>query len=130
MSKVVLVTDDSFQAEVMESDRPVLVDFTAGWCGPCKQLAPVVEALAEAYDGKLKVAKLDVEESQSTAMKFGIMSVPTLLFMKEGKVADQVVGNVPRDQIEELFAERDAKNNTNHSCECAQHAGLDEDHPQ
>jgi thioredoxin 1 len=104
MSKVVLVTDDSFQAEVMESDRPVLVDFTAGWCGPCKQLAPVVEALAEAYDGKLKVAKLDVEESQSTAMKFGIMSVPTLLFMKEGKVADQVVGNVPRDQIEERIA--------------------------
>jgi len=104
MSKVVLVTDDSFQAEVMESDRPVLVDFTAGWCGPCKQLAPVVEALAEAYDGKLKVAKLDVEESQSTAMKFGIMSVPTLLFMKEGKVADQVVGNIPRDQIEERIA--------------------------
>ena len=104
MSKVVHVTDDNFQSEVMESDRPVLVDFTAGWCGPCKQLAPVVEALATAYDGKLKVAKLDVEENQNTAMKFGIMSVPTLLFMKQGKVADQVVGNVPREQIEERIA--------------------------
>ena len=104
MSKVVHVNDDNFQSEVLESDRPVLVDFTASWCGPCKQLAPIVEDLAQAYDGRLKVAKLDVEENQSTATKYMILSVPTLLFVKGGEVADQVVGNVPREQIEERIA--------------------------
>lgn len=104
MSKVVHVNDDNFQSEVMSSDLPVLVDFSASWCGPCKQLAPVVEDLAEAYAGRVKVAKIDVEEAQNTAMRYGIMSVPTLLFMKQGKIADQVVGNVPRKAIEERLA--------------------------
>jgi len=104
MSKVVHVTDDTFRSEVMESDRPVLVDFSASWCGPCRQLAPVVEALAEAYDGRLKVAKVDVEESQGTAMRYGILSVPTLLFLKRGVVADQLMGYVPRQTIEERIA--------------------------
>jgi thioredoxin len=104
MSKVIHVNDDNFQAEVMSSDVPVLVDFSAAWCGPCKQLAPVVEDLAEAYAGRVKVAKIDVEEAQGTAMRFGIMSVPTLLFMKQGKIADQVVGNIPRKMIEERLA--------------------------
>jgi thioredoxin 1 len=104
MSHVVHVNDENFQSEVMDSDRPVLVDFSATWCGPCKQLAPVIEELAKAYDGRLKVAKVDVEESQQTAMKYGIMSVPTLIFLKQGKVADQVVGNVPRHLLEERIA--------------------------
>ena len=104
MSHVVHVTDDNFQSEVMESDRPVLIDFSAAWCGPCKQLAPVVEELAKEYDGRLKVAKVDVEESQQTAMKYGIMSVPTLLFLKDGKIADQLVGNHPRHTLEERIA--------------------------
>ena len=104
MSHVVAVNDDNFQSEVVESDRPVLVDFSASWCGPCKQLAPVVEALAKDYDGRLKVAKIDVEESQQTAMKYQILSVPTLLFLRDGKVADQLVGNHPRQVLEERIA--------------------------
>ncbi len=104
MSHVVAVNDDNFQSEVMESDRPVLVDFSAEWCGPCKQLAPLVEELAKDYDGRLKVAKIDVEESQKTAMKYGILSVPTLLFLRKGKVADQLVGNHPRQVLEERIA--------------------------
>ena len=104
MSKVVHVNDENFQTEVMESERPVLIDFSASWCGPCKQLSPIVEEIAQTYDGRLKVAKIDVEESQATAMKYGIMSVPTLLFLKAGQVTDQVVGNVPREAIEERIA--------------------------
>jgi thioredoxin 1 len=104
MSHVVAVNDDNFQSEVMECDQPVLVDFSAEWCGPCKQLAPLVEELAKDYDGRLKVAKIDVEESQKTAMKYGILSVPTLLFLRKGKVADQLVGNHPRQVLEERIA--------------------------
>ena len=104
MSHVVAVNDDNFQSEVMESDQPVLVDFSAEWCGPCKQLAPLVEELAKDYNGRLKVAKIDVEESQKTAMKYGILSVPTLLFLRKGKVADQLVGNHPRQILEERIA--------------------------
>ena len=104
MSQVVHVNDDNFQAEVLESSSPVLVDFSASWCGPCKQLAPIVEDLAKEYDGRLKVAKIDVEESQQTAMKYGIMSVPTLLFLVDGKVTDQLVGSVPRQTLEERIS--------------------------
>ncbi len=104
MSHVVAVNDDNFQSEVMESDSPVLVDFSAEWCGPCKQLAPLVEELAKDYDGRLKVAKIDVEESQQTAMKYNIMSVPTLLFLVDGKVTDQLVGSVPRQTLEERIS--------------------------
>ncbi len=104
MSHVVAVNDDNFQSEVMESDRPVLVDFSAEWCGPCKQLAPLVEELAKDYDGRLKVAKIDVEVSHETAMKYGIQTVPTLLFLRKGKVADQLIGNHPRQVLEERIA--------------------------
>ena len=104
MSHVVAVNDDNFQSEVMESEQPVLVDFSAEWCGPCKQLAPLVEEIAKEYNGRLKVAKIDVEESQKTAMKYGILSVPTLLFLRKGKVADQLVGNHPRQVLEERIA--------------------------
>jgi thioredoxin len=104
MSQVVHVNDDNFQTEVLDSSSPVLVDFSAAWCGPCKQLAPIVEDLAKEYDGRLKVAKIDVEESQQTAMKYGIMSVPTLLFLVDGKVTDQLVGSVPRQTLEERIS--------------------------
>ncbi len=104
MSHVVAVNDDNFQSEVIESEQPVLVDFSAEWCGPCKQLAPLVEEIAKEYNGRLKVAKIDVEESQQTAMKYGILSVPTLLFLRKGKVADQLVGNQPRQVLEERIA--------------------------
>ncbi len=104
MSHVVAVNDDNFQSEVMESDRPVLVDFSAEWCGPCKQLAPLVEELAKDYDGRLKFSKIDVEESHETAMKYGIQNVHQLLFLRKGKVADQLVGNHPRQVLEERIA--------------------------
>ena len=104
MSKVVHVNDQNFQQEVLESDRPVMIDFSASWCGPCKLLAPIVEELAETYDGKLKVAKIDVEEAQQTALQYGVLSVPTLLFLKDGEVAEQIVGNVARQKIEEHIA--------------------------
>ena len=104
MSKVVHVTDENFQQEVMESDQPVMIDFSASWCGPCKQLAPVVEDLAQAYDGRIKVAKIDVEEAHNTALQYGILSVPTILFLKDGEVADQMVGKPTRQAIEERIA--------------------------
>ena len=104
MSKMLHVNDQNFQQEVLQSDRPVMIDFSASWCGPCKLLAPVVEGLAETYDGKLKVAKIDVEEAQQTALQYGVLSVPTLLFLKGGEVAEQIVGNVARQKIEEHIA--------------------------
>jgi len=101
MSEPTVVTDDNFAAEVLESDSPVLVDFWATWCGPCKMIAPIVEELAGEYDGRAKVCKMDVDSSQKTAAEFGIRSIPTLLLFKGGKVADQVIGAVPKQQITE-----------------------------
>lgn len=104
MSKVVEVDDANFESEVLQSEQPVMVDFSAAWCGPCKLLSPVVEDLAEAYDGRLKVAKVDVDKSQGTAIKYGIMSVPTLLFIKGGKIEEQMIGNQPRQAIEQRIS--------------------------
>ena len=94
--KPVTLTDDNFQSEVLNSDKPVLVDFWAEWCGPCKMIAPVVEELAKEYDGTLKVGKVDVDSNQRVSMQFGIRSIPTLLIFKGGRVVDQVVGAVPK----------------------------------
>lgn len=101
MSEPITLTDENFAKEVLESNIPVLVDFWAVWCGPCRMVAPVVEALATEYQGRAKVAKLDVDSAQKTAMDYGIRSIPTLLIFKSGKVADQVIGAVPRKQIVE-----------------------------
>jgi thioredoxin 1 len=92
MADVMKVTDDNFETEVVQSDIPVLVDFSATWCGPCKQLVPIVEDLAKEYAGRAKVVAVDVDQAQQTAMQFGIMSVPTLLLFKGGQTKGQMVG--------------------------------------
>jgi thioredoxin 1 len=89
---LVHLTDDNFKKEVLESGLPVLVDFWATWCGPCRMIAPAVEELANEFDGKIKVGKVDVDECPNSAGKFGIMSIPTLMFFKQGKVMEQLVG--------------------------------------
>jgi len=96
---VVVVTDDNFDSVVVNSNKPAVVDFWAAWCGPCRMIAPHVEALADEYAGKAIVAKLDVDTSRQTAMKFGIQSIPTLLFFKNGRVADRLVGAADRKVI-------------------------------
>ena len=93
-------TDDNFDAEVLKSEVPVLVDFWAPWCGPCKMIAPVVEELATEYDGKAKIGKLNTDENQQVAMKYGVMSIPTLIIFKNGEVADRIVGVQPKDNIQ------------------------------
>ncbi len=96
----VAVTDDTFEQEVLKSDVPVIVDFWAEWCGPCKMIAPIVEEIGNQYGDKLKVAKVDVDSNTKVATQYGIMSIPSLLFFKEGEVVDQIVGAVPKKDIE------------------------------
>ena len=101
MSEPITLTDGNFSAEVLDSDVPVLVDFWATWCGPCRMIAPIVRELSSEYEGKAKVCKLDVDSAQKTAAEFGIRSIPTLLIFKGGKVADHLIGAVPKQQITE-----------------------------
>jgi thioredoxin 1 len=93
------VNDATFEQEVLQSDKPVLVDFWAAWCGPCRALAPVVDEVAAQYSGQLKVMKMDVDRNSATPMRYGIRGIPALLVFKAGKVADQIVGYVPKDKI-------------------------------
>ena len=101
--KVATFTDGNFEAEVLQADKPVLVDFWATWCAPCKAIAPVVDAIAEEFDGQVKVGKVNVDDSPATPGKYGVRGIPTIILFKEGKVVDQVVGAVPKAQLEALI---------------------------
>jgi thioredoxin 1 len=97
------VADNSFDAEVLQSEKPVLVDFWAPWCGPCRAIEPFVEELAETYGDKFKFTRCNVDENPITPSKYGIKSIPTLIFFKQGKVLDKIVGIVPKSKLEEII---------------------------
>jgi thioredoxin 1 len=104
MAKNVLEIDDSsFDAEVLQSEKPVLVDFWAPWCGPCRAIAPIVEELSVAFGDKVKFMKCNVDDNPVTPTKFGIKSIPTLLFFKEGELLDKIVGIVAKSKLEEMI---------------------------
>ena len=94
-------TEANFEQEVLQSDVPVVVDFYADWCGPCKMMSPVVEKLADTYAGRVKIGKLNTDEAQSLAAKYGVMSIPNIVFFKNGEVVDRQVGAVPHSVLEE-----------------------------
>ncbi|MCL4519114.1 MAG: thioredoxin [Thaumarchaeota archaeon] len=105
MSKQVVVgTDSNWKQEVEQSNLPVIVDFWAPWCGPCRMVSPVIERLAEKYDGKLKVVKVNVDENQNLAMRYNIMSIPTVMLFREGKALDQAIGAAPSEFYERFLS--------------------------
>lgn len=100
MADIIEVTDDNFQAEVVEADKPVLVDFWAPWCGPCRMVAPVLEEIAAEKGDAIQIVKLNVDENPETAAKFQVMSIPTLILFKDGDVAHKVIGALPKRRLE------------------------------
>ena len=104
MANLPEVNDSNFESEVLKSTLPVLVDFGAAWCGPCKQLAPIVEQISHDYEGKLKVAYVDVDKAHETAMKYGVMAVPTLFVIKNGQIAEQMTGFQSRAALDKTIA--------------------------
>jgi len=105
MSKHITVTGENFETEVLKSPVPVLVDFWASWCGPCRMIGPLVEQLAEEYQGRLKVAKVNVDEEQDLATNHSVVSIPTLVVYKDGNIVNQGIGALPKQSIEALFKE-------------------------
>ncbi len=99
---VISVADSNFDAVILKSETPALVDFWASWCAPCRAIAPIVDEIAAQYKGRVRVAKMNVDENQSTPGKYGVRGIPTLILFKDGKVVDQLVGAVPKSQIKEL----------------------------
>ena len=108
MSKTMVVTDDSFASEVEKHEGLAVVDFWATWCGPCRMIAPILEPLGDEYAGRVQVTKLDVDANQKTAMRFQVRSIPTLLFFKNGKLVDQVIGAVPKPALAAKFEQHAA----------------------
>lgn len=103
MAEIADWNDDNFESEVLGSSQPVLVDFSAEWCGPCKRLAPVIEELAGEYEGRVRVGKVDVDHAQKTAMKYGVMGVPTVMLFKGGQAVDRSVGAVAKSKLEQML---------------------------
>ncbi|MEW6287626.1 MAG: thioredoxin [Chloroflexota bacterium] len=99
MAEIIHVNEKTFQSEVLDTDMPVLVDFSAVWCQPCKMLDPVVQELAGEWDGKVKVVKIDADENPNLVMKYGVMGIPTLLFIKGGEVKERVTGYMPKEKL-------------------------------
>ena len=100
---VLVITKDNFENEVMKSDKPVLVDFWASWCGPCMAVAPIIDSLADEYDGKIKVCKVNVDNEGELTKKYRVMSIPTILMFKNGEVVDKIVGSRSKSEFEEII---------------------------
>lgn len=101
MGEIIHLTDANFDKEVEQSSLPTLTDFWAAWCGPCKMIAPILEQLAQEYDGKMKVTKLDVDQNPTLATRFGVMSIPTLILFKNGQPVERIVGYMPKEKLVE-----------------------------